>query len=893
MSINVNFGAGDGSIYYDEIVSLTGGMKLDGAFFNSLTYLEARSGILGVSTYTYTLSFWYKIASDLPNLYEDNRPVFSIQDCQCNLYGLSVWMQRDVNTEEVHLNIFSSAEDQAQRSQFYVENIPTHDDTWHHVAIYQKSWDLTTKSTIRKVYIDGVAQTIGNISIINRDVDFYFGNQWRVAGGFDIDVPNRFHGCLDEIYFTIDDFDIGISGNLDKLYDSVNNYPIYLGAIGERPTKKQALIYMRDEGEGLPTNYGNLGFPFSTYGELPLCSDIYPEDPDNPDINPCILLFDDPNIFCGWVIRNPRTTNPYLGTDEQEGVLDGWEIIDPGGPIVETASTYLTGSGTTIVSSKNGTSHFTSDTYVLSFWYNIAPADSAGQKVIYGTWDATLSGGTLLGDIEFWGTGLSTVGIFLWMTTDDGASYIDESDQIPGYADGNWHHIVISQKSSTDRTQVYCDGAALTGMVAYSTGTNQPFRIGQEFMLMRSGNIYQTDDISFKGCINHLYFSLEDIDLSIPDNLAKFYNSESYPVPMGDQGELPSPTSTPAYVYSYGGATDILNNWGSAADFTITTGSISDCPSDSPSIVLPPITAENILYASNFQQYPANTNFTVAQMRDEFNCYYDGAGFGKDGKQYAFWRNDPEGIRGTVMMMQLPRNTCEKDGAKVECRIDFQGGGRYGVGVEDCWLSYDVYFSDNWFQGPGTKLPGLLAYGINGPLPNVPPDGSHASGRVMIWGDQGDSNTTTFATQFRPYKWLIDGEISASAYYYYYNNDGRENFMPVAPVAVPTPRVTSSNPNDAFHIPIGEWVNIKLHFVMNTGTNSNGICRYYINNVLHWDHGGIQWRDDNQWPGRVTWNLGYFAHFWGGGTTAWRSPQDRDQQLYIDNIIITDGYNPG
>lgn len=312
-SINVNFGAGDVG-GYDDILGLTGGFKLNGAFFNNSTFLEATSGYYLTQSSTYALSFWYKIEEDLSNASEEPRPIFSIQDCRCFLYGLKVWMQLNDDGDAVDLHVLSSADDQSQQSIFKIEDIPTHDGVFHHVAIYETSYP-----TISKVYLDTVDQTLVRESFFTRNAPFNFSNQWRVAAG-DGDTTNRFNGCLDELYFTFENFDIGVAANLEKLIDSANLYPRYLGGQGQKPTGSQATIYLKDDCADFYVNYGNLPMPFAPYGELPCCDEL-------PELQPadcCYLIFEDPNKPCGWVIRDPQVECPAEGSlVSQEATLTG------------------------------------------------------------------------------------------------------------------------------------------------------------------------------------------------------------------------------------------------------------------------------------------------------------------------------------------------------------------------------------------------------------------------------------------------------------------------------------------------------------------------------------------------------------------------------------------
>lgn len=571
-SININFGAGDID-GYDAITGLTGGFELNGAFFTGINYLEAVSGTLNDTTYTYTLSFWFKIDSDLPIPGEDPKPIFSVQDCRCGLYGIEVWLAKDLDLDEVNLHVLSSAQDQSQQSRFTIDNISTNDDTWHNVAIYEKSWP-----SVSKVYIDGSLQTLNTESSFTRDVPFSLGNQWRIGAGSD-DLTLRYNGCLDEVYFTQEDFDIGIASNLDKLLDISTNYPKYLGYLGEKPTGNQALIYLRDEEEQFNNNYGNLTEEFTKYGLFPYCQEPPPVD----ERDTYCLLFDNPIKPCGWVLRNPvNCVDPF--------------VVDWGGA-------YFDGN-TSIHSGDNGTP--TSQTFVMSFWYKIAaggirPGINSEYWPFIQSWGG--DGNPAYGDdgpddyigMEngmkehatndhlFWDSYLDDTNYYV-------SAYVDDVYEVLT-RDGEWHHFIYSVAAWPDdyfseytggnmRQQLYLDNVKVT---VEPTGYNildDVFEFRGWWALMSTHNADPTEDM-FLGCVSQVYFSFEDIDLDDADERAKFYDpATSSPVYLGAQGELPSPTSTPAWILQDGaGATGFLNNKGSMPNaWVVTNGSLQDCP---------------------------------------------------------------------------------------------------------------------------------------------------------------------------------------------------------------------------------------------------------------------------------------------------------------------------
>jgi hypothetical protein len=303
----------------------------------------------------------------------------------------------------------------------------------------------------------------------------------------------------------------------------------------------------------------------------------------------------------------------------------------------------------------------------------------------------------------------------------------------------------------------------------------------------------------------------------------------------------------------------------------------------------------SVLYSSNFNQFVSNTDFTAAQQPAAFGWVWGpGSGFGTKG-QYAFFRDDPEGVRGTVMMMQLPPGQYAGDGVKVETRIDWSAGsdGNNATGVDEIWMAYDVFLSDNYKCASGHKMPGILAYGDSGPSSGIDNRGRNCALRGMYQGnlDDGSIPRPSWPYSFINKLPLPDGGISCPALLYY-DADGTHGLRFCNSVDE-TVNISPTNKEDQYNMPRGQWVRNKFRMVTNTvnvngppadaGFDHDGIMEYYMDGVLKVKRTNIAWRSYD-W---VLWNLGYFTYFWGGGTTEWRSPDDQEQQMYVDRIVIS------
>ena len=306
--------------------------------------------------------------------------------------------------------------------------------------------------------------------------------------------------------------------------------------------------------------------------------------------------------------------------------------------------------------------------------------------------------------------------------------------------------------------------------------------------------------------------------------------------------------------------------------------------------------AGSILYSSLFSQFPTNTDFTAAYLPAAFGWVWGpGSGFGADGKQYAFFRDDPEGVRGTVMMMQLPPGKAGLEGAKVETRIDWSinQDGNNAAGVEEIWIAYDVYLSDNYKCASGHKMPGLLAYGDSGPSSGVANLGRNCAVRGTYSGnlDDGSVPIPSWPYPFINKIPLPNGGLTCPAIFAYDAEGSNANQF--ANASDDTVNISSSTAADQYNMPRGQWVRNKIYLKSNTinvngppvdaGYNYDGIMSYYMDGIRMVHRTGVPFRSYD-W---VDWNLGYFTYFWGGGSTDWRSPDDQEQQLYIDRIVIS------
>lgn len=280
-SMNINASSGFILANLDPDNPLYPSAILNGAFFSGVTFLESFGESPAViQSYTHTISFWYKIGVGAPVSQTETLPILTNEDAICYRTGLQVYMDHNSTENVSNLNVSSFGLNIANEAAFILE-VPTHDDTWHHIAIYQKSWDIG--ESIKVVYLDGVEQIFPDGTNFISDEEFAYYDYWAVAAGARID-PQRFVGCIDELYVTFDDLDLRINNNIDKFINPSTFEPVLLGINGNIPTGNAAYLYLKDTGSDFATNYGSRPEVFITQGEIQSCSSKFPDAGVDPII---------------------------------------------------------------------------------------------------------------------------------------------------------------------------------------------------------------------------------------------------------------------------------------------------------------------------------------------------------------------------------------------------------------------------------------------------------------------------------------------------------------------------------------------------------------------------------------------------------------------------------
>jgi hypothetical protein len=280
-SINVNPSSGFVAEFLDPDNPLYPSATLNGAYFNGTTFLESFGDEpIVLNSYTHTISFWYKIGIGAPVSQFETLPIVTNEDAICYRTGLQIYMDYNSTQNVSNLNVSAFGANIANNAYFSLE-VPTHDDTWHHIAIYQKSWE--NGESIEIVYLDGVQEIFTEGTDFISDGEFAYYDYWSVAAGQRID-PQRFVGCIDELYITFDDLDLSINNNIDKFINPVTLKPVILGINGNIPTGNPAYIYLNGTGTNFSINYGSRVEPFIIQGDIQSCTSKFPDGEVDPII---------------------------------------------------------------------------------------------------------------------------------------------------------------------------------------------------------------------------------------------------------------------------------------------------------------------------------------------------------------------------------------------------------------------------------------------------------------------------------------------------------------------------------------------------------------------------------------------------------------------------------
>ena len=149
--------------------------------------------------------------------------------------------------------------------------------------------------------------------------------------------------------------------------------------------------------------------------------------------------------------------------------------------------------------------------------------------------------------------------------------------------DSTWHHIAFYQKSwdgvSQSDYSVYLDGISATGVTNILDFISDAEFAYQDYWAI-AGSI-KTEPQRFEGCLDHIYFTFDELDLSVDNNIDKFINpSTSEPVSLGVNGEVP--TGNAAYIYLTGTVDTFTNNRGSRSEPFIATDTLTACSTKYP-----------------------------------------------------------------------------------------------------------------------------------------------------------------------------------------------------------------------------------------------------------------------------------------------------------------------
>jgi hypothetical protein len=132
------------------------------------------------------------------------------------------------------------------------------DTNWHHLAM---AWDTQAVSTGSwKVYLDGVDQSaeVGADGADGTSADLNRGDRIGISNG----TSTPLEGEIAQLYMNfnlVSYFDLSVSGNREKFYDSANHLPRNLGADGTATGLPQPDHLLNTAASSYGTNAGNGG----------------------------------------------------------------------------------------------------------------------------------------------------------------------------------------------------------------------------------------------------------------------------------------------------------------------------------------------------------------------------------------------------------------------------------------------------------------------------------------------------------------------------------------------------------------------------------------------------------------------------------------------------------
>ena len=193
-----------------------------------------------------------------------------------------------------------------------------------------------------------------------------------------------------------------------------------------------------------------------------------------------------------------------------------------------------------------------------------------GKKGIYSAWFKTSSAtnmGILTATSSTVRMHITNSGNIIVSGKNTGLSIILSLETNPGFADGEWHHLVAAWDLGNGLGELYVDGVDAK---AASTLTNDTidytaatWKLGANFA---GGN-------TFDGEMGQVYLNIvEYVDLTNPSVLARFFNA-STPVDLKQDGS--GPTGSSPILFLHSPFDSILTNSGTGGDFATETGDVT------------------------------------------------------------------------------------------------------------------------------------------------------------------------------------------------------------------------------------------------------------------------------------------------------------------------------
>lgn len=148
-----------------------------------------------------------------------------------------------------------------------------------------------------------------------------------------------------------------------------------------------------------------------------------------------------------------------------------------------------------------------------------------------------------------------------------GSTILSASYSIGSAVNRNYSIQISCDLSDTNKRHMIVNGQAVAATWSTYTNDNIDFTHTTYQVGRYSTNQY------LNGRLGALWFNTSYIDLSVPDNLAKFVTGtgiDAKPVDLGANGELPTGTSPLIYLPMYGN--NAGKNYGTGGDFTVNSG---------------------------------------------------------------------------------------------------------------------------------------------------------------------------------------------------------------------------------------------------------------------------------------------------------------------------------